>query len=206
MVTTRFAAVVFGASLLACAGSGIVMAAPYTPTNTLGCLSPVGPGDTAAALRIRFGGRARIERVAGAEGETISALVLFPTDSRRRIEVTFADRAMTRPSSVRVRSRGSIWSLAGLHIGDDVERANQANRAPFAISGFEWDYGGYAQGFGNGFLGRLPGGCTVTLRFKPNVARLETTLLGDRAIATDNRTLREARATISEMAIGWPRR
>lgn len=208
MRRSKTAAIAVFAMLVGLSGgnAGSLAAPPRTPTDTLGCASPAGPRDTAAVLSLRFGGRVRLEQIAGADGETLRALVIFPADSRRRLEVVFADRAMTRPASVTVRAPGSIWSLAGLHIGSTVERVNLVNRSSFAISGFAWDYGGYARDFGGGALDRMPGGCQVTIRFRPNSNRLETNLLGERSIASNSRGLGAARATISEMAIRWPNR
>src|SRR5258706_9684793 len=76
MTWSKPAAIALAAVLVLAAAwpESLLAAAPQTPTDTLGCASPVGPRDTAAALRRRFGGNAKVESVPGAGVKTMPAL------------------------------------------------------------------------------------------------------------------------------------
>lgn len=209
MRTRYLAAATFGLALVA-ASSATPLVNAATPAvvsapNPIGCASPVGRDDSAAALLRRFGRNARKETVPGPEGETFEALVLYPRDSRRRIEVTFADARMLRPASVTLRSGSSVWSMAGLRLGDSLDRVATRNGRDFTLSGFEWDYGGYVTDLKGGALASLPGGCTITLRFSlpANLMSTPEALMGDVQLQSNNPALRRVRPVVSQMALNW---
>ena len=164
-------AMMFGLAGIAANSSSPIALAATTPAppaaNAVGCASPVGRNDSAAALMLRFRANARKETVPGAEGETAEAVVLYPRDPLRRLEVIYSDAAMLHPASVNLRAERSVWAVAGLHLGDGLEQVARRNGRAFTMSGFEWDYGGYVNDLKGGALSRLPGGCSVTIRFKP---------------------------------------
>lgn len=178
------------------------------PGRALTCQSPVGPHDAAKTLQIRLGGDARIEDVAGAEGQTTKALVLHPKDSKRRLEVLYYDDAMTLVSEVRLGGqRGSAWKIAGLRRGDSLAQAVKANGRAFELSGFGWDYGGYVTDLRGGALATLKGGCIVGLRFAPppNVGSAPDNVSGDRKLGSDDPALVKLEPVISELSLRWPR-
>ena len=209
MRITYIAAAAFGLALTA-GSSAAPPAHAATPAatqaaNPVGCASPVGRGDSAAALLRRFGRNARKETVPGAEGETSEAIVLYPRDAMRRIEVIYADARMLRPSSVTLRTGRSAWSVAGMRLGDSLDQVAQRNGRDFAMSGFEWDYGGYVTDLKGGALARLPGGCTISIRFSlpANLASTPETLMGDVQLQSNNPALRRVRPVVSALALSW---
>ena len=54
--------------------------------------------------------------------------------------------------------------LRGYSFGDGIEAVEKANGGPFAVSGFEWDYGGFVTDWKGGKL-KEAGGCATTVRF-----------------------------------------
>ena len=132
--------------------------APAQP-QVLTCLSPIKPTDTGASLRKRYGAQAVAMDVPGGEGQMVRALVLWPRDKARRLELFFEDEtAMRKLSSVLIRSKGSRWRVAGLGVGATLAEVVRANGGPVNVGGFGWDYGGGVDRLG-GKLTRLPGGC-----------------------------------------------
>ena len=176
---------------------------PATPRE-LTCSDPVGPGDTVASLKRRFGKDAREETLGGPEGSEFPGLVLWPDDPSRRLEVFFVEEGAATVSSVRV-GENSQWRVAGLALGDPLAKVREANGAPFTFLGFGWDYGGYVGGFADGRLGSLPGGCTALLRLDalgPVDDSLEAT--GDVEVSSDLGGLTKADVRLVDLGIGFP--
>lgn len=170
------------------------------------CASPVAAADTAASLKKRFGADARITHVPGAEGEKLKALVLFDKDPARRIEVIFSDDKLTKASGYRLPEEGGKWTVVGLAPGMDVAAVEAANGAPFEVSGFDWDYGGYIEDFHGGKLANLPGGCTLSIRFAVD-GDLPEGMSGDGVkIASTDKRLRGAGAKVSSIMVNFPAR
>lgn len=194
-------------ALLVLNGAAFALDAPAFPKGgEAGCASPVGPGDTAKSLRQRFGDDAKIDRIAGAEGERIRAVVLFGKDKARRIEVIFFDDRLTRIYGYILPGEGGKWTAAGLAPGASVDSVERANGGPFDISGFDWDYGGYVVDYRGGALEKLPGGCRLSLRFEPTGAT-PAELGGDGVkIASTDKRLLAARPRVSSIAVNFPAR
>jgi len=195
-----------GIALAACAGSGHGSEAEAAATDALSCATPAEWGDSAAKLLARFKDDARLEKVEVMGGDVSEALVLFPDDESRRLEFFFWDKKKTLISEIRAKYPASAWSMAGQRIGDSVEKAEQANGRPFAISGFEWDYGGYIQDFNAGKLTYLPGDCYLSLRFEMMKVGDEppVSLLGDITVQSNDPVLRETQPQVMETTLGWP--
>lgn len=191
--------------LLACAAR----AEPNTVVPSegeAGCASPVAAGDTAASLKKRFGGNAKITRVDGAEGKSLKALVLFANDPARRIEVIFSDGGMTKASGYRLPDRTGKWTVAGLTLGSDLATVEAANGKPFEVNGFDWDYGGYVEDFHGGKLANLTGGCTLSIRFDVQ-GDLPEGMSGDGVkIASTDKRLLAAGAKVASIMVNFPAR
>lgn len=181
---------------------------PKPAPLVLSCNAPVRHDDTAASLKRRYGGNAAITRVAGAEGQQVPAVVLWPGNPRRRLEVFFFDEQMTRLSDVLVRDPASRWQVGGLRLGDPLTKVEALNGRWFNVNGFEWDYGGYVDLRG-GTLQRQPGGCMASIRMtlqqngRQNGPALDTAILGETKVSSQDPRLRQALPVISELAIGW---
>lgn len=192
----RAAAALAFATLLT-AGAGH---AANPPAGTTSCTSPVRKGDTLATLKARFGKEARIETVYLAEGASGKALVLYPRDKVRRIEVLFRDGRSKKVERIRWEGRG--WSVAGLKVGDTATRIAALNGRPFEFFGFDWDYGGYVTRFKGGRLEQMLGGCSLGLRLNPGSGNGDA-LMGEGPFQSSDPAARRHPPVIEQISLAW---
>ena len=173
-------------------------------TNTIDCLTPVHVGDTYKSLAVAYGNNAQLGMVPGAEGTESKGLLLYATVPSRKLYVTFWDAAMHHVSRIEPAERAVAWTgPEGIHVGSTLDYIEKVNGKPFTISGFGWDYGGYAADFKGGRLDRLSGGCSISLRFDSD--SLPEGVSGDGVMVDSNDPrLKDAKARVVEMSFGWP--
>lgn len=195
-------------ALVACAGTALAQA-----PNLLACNGPFARDADEAALIKTFGAanvqRARIEI---GEGEKADGAILFPKDSKRRLELIWRDGKKRRqPGTIYVRE-GSAWAVTGpagerLAIGSALAAVEAANGKPFSILGFDWDYSGTAADWQGGKLARAFGGCKLTIRFgypKGTDAKALDRLSGDKEFSSANPDMRLIKPTAYEILLSWP--
>jgi hypothetical protein len=91
-----------------------------------------------------------------------------------------------------VRIIGKAWTFSnGLRADMTLEEVEKLNGKPFTISGFDWDYGGYANFEG----GKLESG--VSIRFEPTTETRSDKLSGDVQIRSTDKAQRAAKPKIS---------
>jgi len=172
------------------------------------CSSPVAPIDSARSLKRRYGKEAAVEELAAGEGETYKGIALFPRTGDRRIEVSFAGKAMNGVTGLSIRdvAKTSRWNIAGFSIGASLADVQKANGGPFLVAGFDWDYGGYVTDWKGGALARLqPGSCRVVVRFGMDEGpSTPERLLGDGVkVSSDDATLRKWGPTVVEIGVNF---
>ncbi|MCZ8019359.1 hypothetical protein [Novosphingobium sp.] len=201
-LTLALLAAPLAAASKAAAAKPAVAGAPVAQPLT--CSLPVSQRDSAASLKRRFGRAAVVTSIAGPEGTTVKAVVLWARDPRRRLEVTFWDEQMTKPAGVLLGDGARHWSVGGIRLGDSLARVEAINGKPFQLGGFEWDYGGYLQDARGGKLGVLPGGCRVSVRFGlSGKGAVENGILGDVTLQSSEAKVRAALPVVTDLAIGW---
>jgi len=193
--------VVFGFIALGLSAAGV-----RTGPLHFDCAGPVTQRMTAAAILARYGKDARRETIPGAEGQATKAVVLYPDDPARRLEVTFWDDAQTVVASVTAGPKATGWTgPLGLHAGSTLAEVIAANGHNFGLSGFGWDYGGYITNFWSGKLKTLAGGCAVQVRLGlPPGAKIPDALAGERDLASTMPAVKASGARIETLSIGWP--
>lgn len=184
----------------------VAEAGSLTADYVIGCGAPFTPDATPATLAAAFG-RANVipETIDGPEGETLNVTAIYPNDPERRIEVTFADEeARTGLLSVTVRDHTSLWKgQGGFTFGDAIDTVEAANGAPFTVSGFEWDYGGYVADWKGGKLADA-NGCRTIVRFAPESTNIPAGIVGDGVTPMSNDpAVREAQPKVSLFGISW---
>lgn len=187
----------------------VALAAPLLgasgPTRTLTCASPVLKSDSAASLKKRYGGQARVMKIHAAEGEMVDGLALWPNDPKRRIDLFFDDGAMKRIATMRITGAGSVWRIGGLGIGSNLRQVVAANGRGVTVGGFGWDYGGGVDPHG-GRLARWPGGCRIglTMDVGPNVANPPEGISGEGVLlkSSDPRLI-AARPQVVQIYVNW---
>ena len=172
----------------------------------------LGPLTTRLQLDARFG-RANVQEAsfAGAEGiGTYLALVVFPEDARRRLELVLdADNPDAPIRELRVRGQDSQWRLGtGLRPGMTLAEVVALNGAPVSFYGLGWDHGGTVQDWHGGALANAVGNPVfhrVTLSTRDGA--------GDAALPTGDATFRSddprwpsigADLVVSELGVSWP--
>ena len=169
----------------------------------LTCEGVFGAAATHAKLTEAFGPRNVVySKQDGAEGETFMATVLFPNKVADRLVITWTDeKRQTKPESLTVRM-GAAWRLPnGLKPGSTLAEVETANGKPFALSGFEWDYGGFVSDWHGGKLAADIGPCTLVVRFNPGKDANTNKVSGDKTIQSNNPAMRAAKPVVSEITL-----
>lgn len=158
----------------------------------------VGPITAYSSLRIlqSLFGRAQVQagKVPGAEGETLDgAYIKRGTDQELQV-IWKADAVGKRIESVRI--IGRAWKFEnGLSVGLSVSEVEKINGRPFKISGFDWDYGGYAS-FEGGVLER-----GLSVRFKPGEESYSREVVGEKQVPSTSAALRAANPVVTELTV-----
>jgi hypothetical protein len=189
----------------AAAPSASASASPAAATtgHALTCTGPVSGRDTFASVERRFGEDAARETLAGPEGDDYEALVLWPGDPARRIELVARDNAGTLASATI--AEGSRWTVDGIGPGTGLAALVAANGGPFRFYGFGWDYGGLVSDWRGGALGKRSDGCflAVELAARDNID-LPASVSGDGEIPSDYPALKLLGVHVGRMTISYP--
>lgn len=173
----------------------------------LACGAPFTPDATPATLAAVFGRENVVpETIDGPEGEPLNVTAIFPKDPEKRIEVMFAnEEERTGLVSVVVRDHASLWQgEGGYSYGDEIAKVEAANGRPFAVSGFEWDYGGYVSDWKGGKLSDKHE-CHTTVRFAPEGAAIADSISGDGKFPLSNDpAVIASMPTVSLFGISYP--
>lgn len=211
-VTTLFC----GAALAA-----FSLAQAAEPT-AIACEGPFAKDATEETLKAAFGADNVVYKtVPGPEGTETNASVIYPNDPSKMVTVNWWDeekRAL--PSNISVSfapkddaaSAADYWATAiawssvqGVKIGATIEEIQTLNGKPFKISGFEWDYGGFAVNWDGGKLETPEGSdCHLMVRFTPSAESTPEGAMGDQELSSDNKDVLAAKPRVSEFAVGYP--
>jgi hypothetical protein len=143
--------------------------------------------------------------VPGPEGSEMLATTVFPDDPAKSLQFVWWDEdELSDPSYIDL-PEGSV-APGGVQAGLSLAQVEAINGEPFTLTGFGWDYGGFA-GFDTGALSDLPGGCKLNLRFEhgQGLGDLDTLpAMGDRELSSDDSLLARMQVTVEGMSIGYP--
>ncbi|HET7715685.1 MAG TPA: hypothetical protein VFK86_08665 [Bauldia sp.] len=175
----------------------------------LECAGPFGAESSEKFLAELFGSDNVVaETIDGPEGTTLDATLVFPDDPARRLIVLWQDEAnRARPAAIIIRDESEWIGPGGVRLGSSLEEVEAINGAPFSVLGFGWDYGGAAS-FPSGTLSAIPGGCIMSVSFDLDWSREYgpefDSIMGDQQLGSDNKVLKAAAPTVSEIAVGYP--
>lgn len=149
------------------------------------------PGMTLTELQRAYGAsNVKEEELPGAEGETIAGARLFG-DTERELEIIWDPEKEGKKVVFDIRVIGSAWKFEnGLKQGMTLDEVEKINGKPFKISGFSWDYGGYAN-FAGGKLAMK-----VSIRFNPSTKDIPDYLQGDKELSSTDKKLRAVKPVI----------
>lgn len=185
---------------------GLMLAAPAAAQEALTCEGAFGI-DSSEARLIGIYGRDNVVtgEVDGPEGTTMLATTVFPGDPARELQFTWWDeQTFALPANIALPP--GMTGPAALATGMSIEDVQQLNGEPFELTGFFWDYGGYA-GFQSGALAELPGGCMLSLSFAPQAEIGEAAMdqvSGDQMLVSDMPMLRDIDTRLVAINFGYP--
>jgi hypothetical protein len=213
-------------ALLTSALAPVAFAAETAPpaastVQALTCDAPFTKDTTEETLIARFGkGNVTYRAVPGTEGMETNATVIFPNEPTKMLTIYWQDEdKRARPDAISVRADFSAdpegmdpwiseiaWQSAeGLKIGSSVAEVEKANGKPFKISGFKWDYGGYAIGWEGGALDSAQrNGCNLVMRFSPTGTETPPGALGDVELMSNSAEIAAAKPRVTELTISYP--
>jgi hypothetical protein len=188
--------------------AGALTGATAALGDEVACTGPLGAGSSEAALIEAYGkDNVTTGEVDGPEGSRMLATTVFPDDPDRRFEVFWWDeesRSVLATFSVPARDTAP----GGLRLGMTPAEVAALNGGPFDMSGFDWDYGGYANLGEDSPLLELPGGCYPSIRFAPTKEVPEGTNInaieGDVQVPSTEPLLDTLDARVSELWLNYP--
>ena len=142
----------------------------------------------------------------GPEGSTYIASTVFPNDPAKTMVFGWWDEeAHSGLGSVDLADADSV---AGLHAGMTVKEVEALNGEPFIMTGFWWDYGGYAS-FQSGKLASIEGGCNLSVSFSPDDSIVTDgidldPISGDREVPSSEPLLEKLNVRVDSITIGYP--
>ncbi len=159
---------------------------------------------TAESLTQRFGAANIADQTLdGPEGMKYQATVIFPNDPSRRIEVQWADlEHRTTPTFVSVNGEHSQWiGPHGLALGQTLAEVEQRNGKPFAVYGFDWDYGGTVSNWKGGAFAP-DNGCLTQAAFRATASNYDSAI-GDQEFQSDGAAIRSAAPRLAQMSVSF---
>jgi len=142
----------------------------------------------------------------GPEGSTVIATTVFPNDPAKTMVFGWWDEENhTDLSYVDIPDTDNV---AGLQDGMTVKQVEALNGEPFSMTGFWWDYGGYAS-FQSGKLASIPGGCILSANFLPDETAVSAeadveAVSGDREVPSSEPLLEKLNVRVDAVTIGYP--
>lgn len=198
-------------SLLAC-GAVLLAAAPAiakdkTKPTPIACEGIYGPESSEALLKQTFGAENVFTgKVDGPEGEELLATTVFPNEPRKTMQFSWWDEE-NRSQLAAVDLAADQVGPGGVQVGQTVAEVVALNGAPFTMSGFWWDYGGYAN-IDKGKLANLDENtCFLSIRFAPpddySQAIDVTPVSGDTQVPSDEGLLEVLDVRVQSVSVSW---
>lgn len=149
------------------------------------------PGMTSTDIERAYGKKnLKLMELPGPEGSTYEGAKLF-AGTDRELELSWDPENEAKKVVMDINVVGKAWKFEnGLKTEMTLEEVEKLNGKPFTVSGFDWDYGGYANFEG----GKLEG--KVSIRFYPTAKDVSPTLSGDKQIPSTDKKLRAAKPKI----------
>jgi hypothetical protein len=178
------------------------------PAHAVTCGGAFAKDATHLKLAIKYDSRNIVfGEVDGPDGTKIKATILYPNESKRRLEVIWNNDAARTDLSLVVINGQSQWTAPkGLKLGTPLAALEKANGRPFKISGFGADGSASVTGWEGGALTSLPGGCRIGVRLAADgkaPAEAREAVGGDKELLSNNANLKAVKPTVAEILIGY---
>lgn len=184
----------------------LLLAAPAYAAD-ITCDGAFGIDTSEARLKEVYGAEnVRTGDMDGPEGTTMLGTQVFPDDpAKRMVFVWWNEEDLTDVSYIELPPTDTV---AGLKVGMSVKEVEAINGEPFTMTGFWWDYGGFA-GFQSGKLAEVPGDCHVQVSFNPTNTDYPAgtdiePVSGDREVPSTEPLLERLDVRLESITIGYP--
>jgi len=183
----------------------LLLATPVV-ADEIACEGPFAADSSESRLQEVFGADNVVTGDApGPEGTTILATTVYPDDPERMMVFGWWDEESLSALSYVDLAPGD--TAFGIGRGMRVDEVEARNGEAFTMTGFWWDYGGYA-GFQSGQLADLPGGCYLSLRLDTGVDVPDgldvDAISGDQQISSDEPLLEQLAVEVTQVTLGYP--
>jgi hypothetical protein len=174
------------------------------PANAVTCGGTFVKDTTHLKLAIKYDSRNIVfGDVDGPDGTKIKATILYPNESKRRLEVIWNNDAARTDLSMVVINGQSQWSAPkGVKLGTPLAALEKINGRPFKLSGFDPDGSASVLGWEGGALTSLPGGCKVGARIATDGKSAATVPPGKQLLSNDA-NLKAIKASVVEILVGY---
>jgi hypothetical protein len=145
-------------------------------------------------------------QVDGPEGSKIPSSILFPNEPRRRLEVMWDQETSRSGTSLIAINGKSQWSAPkGIRLGLSLAALEKANGKPFKVSGFDKDGNASVDGWEDGALSKIPGGCKMGIRLAadPKSTPEARSAAAEKEYLSSNDAVRALKPTVVEILIGY---
>jgi hypothetical protein len=188
--------------------SSVQAARPAEPGRTVACSGAFSQKSNHIALATRYGPQnLTFAEVDGPDGTKLMASVLYPSDPRRRLEVLWQNEAGRSGTSLIAINGQSTWTAPkGLRLGMQLVALEKLNGKPFRLTGLDKDNVSSVLDWQDGALAKLPGGCKVGLRLRPDPkapAEARAEVAGDKQFLSNDASVKAIKPTIAEILIGY---
>ena len=140
-------------------------------------------------------------------GTKVPASVLYPKDSKRRLEVWWSNPA-DRSGTYLIDIAGkSTWTApGGMKLGLTLAQLEKLNKKPFKLKGFDKNGVATVSDWDGGELASLPGGCKSGVNLMPDPKASPdaiSALTADQDYSSTDPAMRAVKPIVSEILIGY---
>jgi hypothetical protein len=183
-------------------------ARPAEPARAIACSGTFAQKSNHLALATRYGPQnLTFTEVDGPDGTKLMASVLYPGDPKRRLEVLWQNEAGRSGTSLIAINGQSTWTAPkGLRLGMPLATLEKLNGKPFKLTGLDKDNVGSVIDWQDGALAKLPGGCKVGIRLKPDAkapAEARAEVAGDKQFLSSDASVKAIKPMIAEILVGY---
>src|SRR5262249_4396777 len=177
------------------------------PAHTVACSGAFAKNSSHIRLAQIFGAQnVTFTEVDGPQNTKLQASVLYPKDPKRHLEVLWInERSRANTSLIAINGQSTWTGPKGLHLGLPIAAVEKLNGKPFQIAGFDQDNPGAALDWQDGALGKIPGGCKMSVRLVPDPKASEEARkeASGATLMSSDAVVRAVKPTVAEILIGY---
>jgi len=177
------------------------------PPHSIACSGAFAKNSSHIRLAQIFGAQnVTFTEVDGPQNTKLQASVLYPKDPKRHLEVLWInERSRANTSLIAINGQSTWTGPKGLHLGLPIAAVEKLNGKPFQIAGFDQDNPGAALDWQDGALGKIPGGCKMSVRLVPDPKASEEARkeASGATLMSSDAVVRAVKPTVAEILIGY---